>query len=177
MKTKYFLLSCLVASPLLLLSNANAHATFEKKSVPADSYQRLALGIPHGCGDKATTAVTVEIPEGVISVKPQPKAGWKLATELDKYKTPMKNHGKTITEGVKKVTWSNGNLPTNFFDEFKLSVKMPNKADTTIYFKVDQQCGSDAIRWIEIPEAGKNSHDYKRPAPGIKLTEGKHHHH
>ncbi|QQO12846.1 DUF1775 domain-containing protein [Bradyrhizobium diazoefficiens] len=38
-----------------------------------------------------------------------------------------------------------------------------------LYFPVVQECESSVNRWIEIPEGGKSSADYKEPAPGVKL--------
>ncbi|MBS9778629.1 MAG: YcnI family protein [Gammaproteobacteria bacterium] len=176
MKYTNLIQSCLATTLLLSANVTHAHATFEKKSVPAGSYQRLALGIPHGCGKQPTTEVIIEIPEGVISVKPQPKPGWDLQTEIAPYKKSAKKHGKTITEGVKKITWSGGKLPTNFFDEFKMSVKLPPTTNTTLYFVVTQKCGADEMVWKDIPEQGKSSHDYRRPAPSIKLIDAQKHH-
>ena len=37
---------------------------------------RLTLRVPHGCAGSATLKVRVQVPEGMFSVKPMPKAGW-----------------------------------------------------------------------------------------------------
>ena len=55
--------------------------------------------VPHGCEGSPTTAVKVRIPQGVIDVKPMPKAGWKLDVVKGKYPAPVDMHGTKMTEG------------------------------------------------------------------------------
>ena len=44
-----------------------------------------------------------------------------------------------------------------------------DEGSTTLYFPVVQECAKGVTRWIEVPEAGKSSHDYRAPAPALKL--------
>jgi periplasmic copper chaperone A len=59
------------------------------------------LRVGHGCEGSPTTAIRVQIPEGVIAVKPMPKAGWQVATVKDKYERPYDYYGSELTEGVR----------------------------------------------------------------------------
>ena len=74
--------------------------------------------MPHGCDGKATRTIRVQIPEGVIAVKPMPKAGWKLETVKGKYAKSYDLYGAEVGDGVKEVVWSGGDLPDEFYDEF-----------------------------------------------------------
>ncbi|RUT90665.1 DUF1775 domain-containing protein, partial [Mesorhizobium sp. M7A.T.Ca.US.000.02.2.1] len=60
----------LSAGALLALgtSAAFAHITFETQEAAVGSTYKAVLRVPHGCEGKATTAVRVQIPEGVIAV-------------------------------------------------------------------------------------------------------------
>jgi uncharacterized protein YcnI len=102
-----------------------------------------------------------------------PKASWKLETVKGKYERAYNYyHGTPISEGVKEVVWSGGNLPDDFYDEFVIRVFLTGelKANTTLYFPVVQECpGGAAERWIEIPADGKKADDYEAPAPGLRL--------
>ena len=49
---------------------ALAHATFEVQEAPVGANYKAVLRVPHGCDGKATKVVRVQIPEGVIAVKP-----------------------------------------------------------------------------------------------------------
>jgi uncharacterized protein YcnI len=159
-------LSCL-ASP------AFAHITLEAGSAPAGSTYKAVLRVPHGCAGAATVVVKVQIPEGIIAVKPMPKPGWTLTTTTAPYKQAQDYFGTSLTEGVREISWSGGKLPDAWYDEFvfrgTLAKSLP--ADTTVYMPVVQECeGGKADRWIEIPAAGKGSDDYRYPAPALKIT-------
>jgi periplasmic copper chaperone A len=149
---------------------AYAHITLEVQSAPAASTYKAVFRVPHGCEGTATVRLRVRLPYGVINVKPQPKPGWKVSTVMEKLAKPMTlGHGREITETVREVDWAGGKLPDSFYDEFVLRAELPDKPGTTIYFPVVQECEKGVNRWIEIPEPGKSSHDYKEPAPGLKL--------
>ncbi|RUW66527.1 MULTISPECIES: YcnI family protein [unclassified Mesorhizobium] len=151
---------------------ALAHVTLETQEAPVGSTYKAVLRLPHGCEGKATTAVRVQIPEGVISVKPMPKPGWTLQTKKGKYEKSYQLYGETLTTGVKEVDWSGGNLPDEFYDEFvfraNLTADLP--VGQMLYFPVVQECdGGAAARWIEMPAAGQEEDELENPAPGIKL--------
>jgi uncharacterized protein YcnI len=113
----------------------------------------------------------VQIPEGVIGIKPMPKPGWTLDMVKGKYATEYEFHGSKLSEGVKEVVWSGGKLADDNFDEFVFSSYLTAglKPDTTLYFPVVQECEQGVSRWIDIPADGGRSHDSKTPAPGLKL--------
>ena len=163
----------LAAGALLALGTnaALAHITLETQEAAVGSTYKAVLRVPHGCEGKATTAVRVQIPEGVISVKPMPKPGWTLQTKKGKYEKSYQLYGETLTTGVKEVDWSGGNLPDEFYDEFvfRASLAADLPAGQMLYFPVVQECGDAAARWIEIPAAGQDEDALETPAPGIKL--------
>ena len=153
----------LLATPVA----AYAHATLDRNEAPADSFFNTFVNVPHGCEGSPTLKVRVRIPEGVIGVKPQPKAGWELAIRKEKLATPIvEGHGRTITETVAEVTWS-GRLEDENFDQFGIHMKLPDKPGETLYFPTVQECEKGVHRWIEIPAEGKS--EYPEPAPGLKL--------
>jgi uncharacterized protein YcnI len=157
------------AALLAAAEQACAHATLDRNEAPADSFFNTAINVPHGCEGSPTLKVRVRIPDGVIGVKPQPKAGWELSVRKEKLATPMvESHGRTITEVVAEVTWS-GRLADENFDQFGIHMKLPNKPGDILYFPTVQECEKGVHRWIEIPAAGKSRGDYKEPAPFLKL--------
>jgi periplasmic copper chaperone A len=165
MKTLFALVTCAAALP------AFAHITLEQRQAPADSYYKATLGVSHGCKGSPTQRIRVRIPEGVTSVKPQPKPGWKLEVTRAKLATPLDDgHGGKILEVVAEVSWSGGSLADEHFDEFKMVTRLPDRPGATLYFAVVQECAQGAHRWIEIPEPGKSSREYKEPAPALLLT-------
>jgi uncharacterized protein YcnI len=69
-----FALAALTASP------AAAHVTLEKRQAPVGSYYKAVFAVPHGCAGSPTIKLRVQIPEGVIGIKPMPKRGWTVET-------------------------------------------------------------------------------------------------
>ncbi len=89
-------LLCLSAFPTL------AHVTLETQEAHVGSTYKAVLRVPHGCEGAATLKVRVQVPEGVIAVKPMPKAGWTLETVKGAYKQPYDYYGTPMTEGVRE---------------------------------------------------------------------------
>jgi uncharacterized protein YcnI len=160
-----------LSGAVLAASSAGAHVTLENRQATPASYYKAVFAVPHGCAGSPTIKIRVQIPEGVIAVKPMPKPGWSVETVKGKYSTSYALHGATITEGVREVTWSGGKLADDNYDEFVLATFLTGslKPNTTLYFPVVQECEQGMSRWIEIPQEGKSAHDSKSPAPGVKL--------
>jgi periplasmic copper chaperone A len=159
-----------VAVVALAASSASAHITLENREATIGSSYKAVFVVPHGCAGSATIKIRVQIPEGVIGVKPMPKAGWNVEAIKGKYAADYDFHGAKLSEGVKEVVWSGGKLPDDNYDEFVLSTFLTGalKPNTTLYFPVVQECEQGVSRWIDIPAEG-NAHDSKSPAPGVKL--------
>lgn len=160
-----------VALIVLTSTAAYAHITLETSETLADSYHKTVFRLPHGCEGAATTGVRIRIPEGVTSVKPQPKSGWELAIRKERLAKPIVGpHGHPIAEVVSEVSWHGGPLPDEHYDEFVLHVRLPAvQSQTTLYFPTVQECEQSVHRWIEIPEPGKSGGDYRSPAPALRL--------
>ncbi|OUR71596.1 hypothetical protein A9Q78_09360 [Methylophaga sp. 41_12_T18] len=161
-----------------LPSLASAHAVLEQKEVETGSYYKAVLGIGHGCDGATTTKITIELPEGVHRAKPMPKAGWQVETVVESIAIPYTSYGKQVTEDVTKIIWSGGELLDSHFDEFVFKAKIDAQPQT-LFFTTKQQCAVGEINWAEIPAKGKTTHDYKYPAPALKVinkTKSGHHH-
>lgn len=152
-------------------TTTHAHVTLEAQQATAGSYHKAVLRVPHGCAGSPTTAIKVQIPQGVVGVKPMPKPGWELSIVRAKLDRPYKDgHGRDVTERVSEVHWTGGRLLDDHYDEFAMRVRLPDSAGETIYFRTVQECEKGVHRWIEIPASGKSRSDYAEPAPQITLT-------
>lgn len=159
-----------VAAILCAATAAQAHITLEQREAAIGAPYRATFRVPHGCGNSPTVKIRVQIPTGVVGVKPMPKPGWQLDLVKGKYDKPYAMFHGSVTEGVKEVSWS-GRLPDDYYDEFVFSAYLTEDLlpGQMLYFPVVQECESGVNRWIEIPEGGKSPADYKGPAPGVKL--------
>lgn len=154
------------ASACLAFTSAFAHVTLETREAAIGSYYKAVLRVPHGCAGSPTLKVKVKIPEGVISIKPQPKAGWTLETVKGKYAQSYTLHGAQISAGVQEIVWS-GKLLDEHFDEFLFQAYLASslKGGETLYFPVVQECEQGVARWIDASPADKSS----EPAPSLRL--------
>lgn len=161
-----------------LASPAAAHVVLDQPMANAGTYYKAVFRVPHGCEGSPTTSISVRIPEGVISVKPQPKQGWSVKTETAPYAKSYENHGKQISEGVVRVTWEGGPLPDDMFDEFALMMKLPDDKETMmLFFPVEQVCEKGSTAWDEFPAPGADPHSLAHPAPSLMLHQGDAHTH
>jgi periplasmic copper chaperone A len=150
----------------------SAHVTLEKQEAEPNGSYKAVLRVGHGCEGSPTTAIRVQIPEGVIAVKPMPKTGWQLETVKDKYERPYDYFGTELTEGVRQIAWSGGELPDDYYDEFIFVGRLTDFApDTVLYFPTVQECVEGAHRWIEIPAAGQDPDELDEPAPEVTIIE------
>jgi len=157
------------ATVAAFLTPASAHVMFDNGMSSWGSYYKGVLRVPHGCDGAATTGLSVEIPEGVISVKPKIMAGWTVKTTIGKYAHSYMIHGKPVTEGVKTITWSGGKVADDRFEEFAFLAKLPDdKEIMRIYFPVTQTCGATVVKWNEIAKPG-DTKEPKNPAPYVDL--------
>lgn len=153
---------------------AVAHVTLETPTAKIGASYKAVLRVGHGCDGKATTAIRVRLPEGVISVKPMPKPGWTIQKTQGEYAKAYDYYGEEKTSGVRELTWSGNSLADDEYDEFVFRAYVTDafKPGDTIAFPVVQECTEGATtRWIEIPEAGKTADDYEHPAPVLTVVD------
>lgn len=160
-RTNLFLAAALVSAS----AAAFAHVTLAESEAENGSYHRFTLNVPHGCQGAPTTAITVHIPEGIQGAKPLYIPGWDISVEKSPLAHPYTAHGKEKTEDVSAITWTNGELPDQFYGEFVFRAKVDTDAETLL-LKIDQQCGEARISW------SAESHDDPHPAAVLTV---KHH--
>lgn len=159
------------AALAVIATTAHAHVTLEQQQAVANSTYKAVLRVPHGCEGSPTVRLRVQVPDGMVNVKPQPKAGWELSTVRGPLPTPVSgDHGARITEGVREIVWSGGRLLDEHYEEFVFRGQLPNKAGEIVYVPVVQECEKGVDRWIEIPAAGQNPGSLRLPAPSLRLT-------
>lgn len=164
--------SALTSALLLLALPAQAHVSLEKGEAARGKSYKAVLKIPHGCKGAPTHTVRVAIPEGYIGVKPMPKAGWTIKTVRGAYAQTYGYYHGPISEGVREIEWSGGELPDDYYDEFVASGFLAKELapGATLYFKVVQVCATGEERWVEVPAEGVNPHSLEAPAAVLKIA-------
>lgn len=171
-------IACVTTFTLMAATSAQSHATLETQKAAVGSTYKGVMRIGHGCEGQATLKVSIKIPEGVISVKPMPKAGWTLDTKIGAYAQTHDYYGTPMNEGVREIIWT-GSLDDAHYDEFTFRGSLVDtlQEGEMIYFPTVQTCADGTNTWVNIPAEGQDAHDMEDPAPGLELTGAEHAHH
>jgi uncharacterized protein len=156
------------AAAALVPATAEAHVTLQPNTAVAGAYTRLDVRVPNERDDAATNKIELQMPDGFASASYEPVPGWSVKVTKKKLATPIKTDDGEITEGVDTITWTADNeqdaIPPGAFQDFGLSVKIPDQAGDQLTFKALQTyTGGEVVRWI-----GAEGSD--NPAPVVALT-------
>lgn len=149
-----------------LPATASAHVTLQPAEVPAGEFKRLDVRVPNERDDASTRKVQVQFPPGFIFVSAEPVIGWQTKVKMEKLDKPVEAFGEQQTEQVDTITFTTRGkgVGPGQFQDFGLSVGLPDKPNTTLTFKALQTYSSgEVVRWIGAPDA-------EEPAPQVKLT-------
>jgi uncharacterized protein YcnI len=153
---------------------ASAHVTVTPSETAAGSYTVLTFSNGHGCEGSPTTAITIQIPEGINAVTPTRQNFYDVSKQTEKLDPPVEDaHGNTLTERVATVTYTAKTpLPDGYRDAFELSLQIPEDAvGETLAFPTIQTCEEGETGWTEIPAEGQDADELDTPAPSFEVTE------
>lgn len=138
---------------------ASAHVHVTPEAAAPGGTETLTFSFSHGCDGSPTTALTVDIPDGVGNATPVVQGGWTITRELG-------------SDGVPVRVVYTADSPVE--DGFKASVSMDvlfaeETAGTTLAFPVTQTCADGETAWTQIAEDGEDPHDLEAPAPLVAV--------
>ena len=140
-----------LALALAIPLSASAHVSASATSTAAGSYTVITLSVPHGCDGSSTTAITIDIPESIISVTPTVNSNWTIAETKEPLEPPVDDN----TERDAQVTYTAlVPLVDGQRDTFELSLKLPDgEPGDVVEFPVTQDCEVGQTLWIgdEVP--------------------------
>jgi periplasmic copper chaperone A len=165
MKVRSYILAALVVAALALAPAAGAHVTLQPSEAPAGGFTRLDVRVPNERDNAGTTKVEVQFPPGFLSVSTEPVPGWDAELTMRKLDKPVEQFGEQVTEEVGSITFSGGNIRPGEFQDFGLSLAVPEgKPGSMLTFKaVQTYSNGEVVRWIGPP-------DSEEPAPQVELT-------
>ncbi|MEQ1788626.1 MAG: YcnI family protein, partial [Acidimicrobiales bacterium] len=124
---------------LLTAAPSWAHIGTSEDEVAAGATLALGLTVGHGCEDSPTTAVAIQIPEGINNASAFAHPGWTIAAEPETLSPPVTSaHGEEVTERVSVITFTAnpGNaLPHDVRDTFTINFAAPETPGETLWFK------------------------------------------
>lgn len=170
MHRKFIAAGALVA--LAVPAGAQAHVTVQPNTAAAGGYTVENIRVPNEEDKATTTKIEVQFPDGFAGVSYQKVPGWTVKVKTKKLATPIETDDGPITEGVDTVTFSGGSIPPGAFQDFPLSVKIPDgKEGSKLVFKAVQTYDNgEVVSWI-------GAEDSEHPAPAVTLTAARDDHH
>lgn len=152
---------------------AVAHVTAQPGELPAGEFVKVTFRTPNERGVDSTR-LSVELPPELDAVKVQPVNGWSYKVTKKKLATPRKVFGETVSDYVAKVTWSKGSIKVPEFQEFPVSMKLPEKGTFgkyVVFPALQTYKNGEVVRWIEKPETETGKwDDLENPAAHLELT-------
>jgi uncharacterized protein YcnI len=153
-----------LAVALLIAPAAGAHVTVQPEEVVAGDFTRLDVRVPNERDNASTTKIEVQFPPGFLFVSTEPVPGWQSKITMRKLDKPVEQFGEQITEEVGQISFTGGEIGPGQFQDFGLSVGVPDKAGSSLAFKaVQTYSNGEVVRWIGPPDSDE-------PAPQVKLT-------
>jgi uncharacterized protein len=158
--------TALVAIP----ATAGAHVTLNPGTAPAKGFTELLIRVPNERDNANTNKVDIKFPPGFVFASYQPKPGWTVKVQKRKLAQPVKTDDGTITEEVARMTFIGtgkgvGTIPPGAFQDFPISVQVPDKSGQTLWFPALQTYSNgEVVRWITEDESADE------PAPHIDVT-------
>ncbi|MDO8213746.1 YcnI family protein [Conexibacter sp. CPCC 206217] len=149
--------AALAAGALLLAAfpaAARAHVTVVPRTAPAGAYTVLDVRVPNERDGKATTKVDVKLPPGFVAASFQPVPGWDVRVIRERLSRPIETENGPISEQVSRLVFSGGEIPPGAFQDFPVSVQIPDRPGETLTFKALQTyAGGEVVRWIGAPDS------------------------
>jgi uncharacterized protein YcnI len=163
-----YVFAATTAALLALAPVASAHVTLQPEELPAGGFTRMDVRVPTERDDASTTKVEVQLPPGFLFVSTEPVPGWEAKIVKRKLDKPVEQFGEQISEEVGQISLTAkgeaAGIGPGEFQDFGLSVSVPDKAGSTLTFKTVQTYSSgEVVRWIGPP-------DSEEPAPQVKLA-------
>lgn len=154
-----FLLVVVATAILLLGGSASAHVTVKPAEVLTSGFQTFTVGVPNE-KEIPTTAVKLDLPEGLMHVSPSVKTGWKIAVEKS---------GDGHDAMVKSITWSGGSIGEGFRDDFTFSAKVPAEPTELRWNAYQTYQDGTVVEWdlsdSEQPTKEDGSPDFSTSGP------------
>jgi periplasmic copper chaperone A len=142
-----------VAAPVA--ASAHIHVTPTESAAAAAT--TLAFSFSHGCEESPTTALVIDIPEGVTNVVPVAQGGWSIERD-------------TASNGtVSRVTFrADTPVDNGIRGEVALDLRFAEElADTDVAFPVTQVCADTETAWTQVAADGEA--EPESPAPLVAV--------
>lgn len=152
--------TALAAGLVLAPIAASAHVTVTPDAPVAGGHDVLTFAFGHGCDGSPTTALRIDMPEGLDAVTPTIEPGWTIDVERSESNGLVTQVTYTADEPV----------PDDRRAALELGVQYAADAPATLAFPVEQVCAEGTTAWSEVVAEGEDPHSVDHPAPTVTLA-------
>ncbi len=138
---------------------AAAHVHVDPETAAAGATETITFSFAHGCDGSPTTALAIDIPDGVANATPVVQGGWTITRELGANGVPT------------RVVYT---PDTPVEDGLKASVAMDvlfaeSAAGSALAFPVTQTCAVGETAWTQIAADDQDPEELDAPAPVVTV--------
>ncbi|HEU4450866.1 MAG TPA: YcnI family protein [Gaiellaceae bacterium] len=157
------LLLTFIAAAVAFPAAAAAHVTIQPDEWEPGAFARMVVRVPNESDAAATTSVSMQFPQEVLTARFQPHPLCEREVETEALDQPVED----VTERIATVTWTcDAGIATGEFDEFGLSFQIPEDAaagDELLFPTVQVYDDGEERAWVDPdPEA-------ESPAPRVTV--------
>ncbi len=169
-KKQITVLMTILVSLLISAAPVFAHAVVKPNTAGIGAFTDFTLGVPSE-KDVATTRVKLMIPDGINSVSPIVKPGWKVEV-INSAQQGQPDDDGMVHPIPEAIVWTGGSIPAEQKDFFMFSTQVPAK-ETELDWKVEQTYADGSIvSWTksadEQPKDEKGNPDFSKFGPFSK---------
>ena len=160
-----------IGAVVVLAAPAWAHVSISPGSAPKGSDAVLSFNVPNESEDASTTEVAIVFPADhpIAEAAVLPIAGWTATVATAKADQPIQTDEGEVTEAVSRVTWTGGKIDPGQFQQFTVSVGLPDDTDELVFKALQTYSDGTKVSWIEEETPGGAEPEH--PAPVLTLTE------
>jgi len=138
---------------------ASGHVQVDPETAAAGATETVTFSFSHGCDDSPTTALAIDIPEGIGNATPVVQGGWTITRELGSNGVPTRvvyTADSPVESGLKASV-----AMDVLFDE--------SASGTTVAFPVTQTCVTGETAWTQLADEGQDPEELESPAPLVTV--------
>jgi uncharacterized protein YcnI len=161
------------AAVMVLAAPAFAHVTVSPEEAVKGSDAVLTFNVPNEMDNANTTQLEISFPTDhpIADASILPVPGWTATVNKVPVTKAIKTDSGSVTEAVGSITWTGGAIEPGQFQEFTVSVGLPDDASSLVFKALQTYDDGTIVRWIELTPAGGEEPEH--PAPVLTLTAAK----
>lgn len=142
----------ITAIGLLVAVNVSAHVVVKPATAGIGAYQIFTMGVP---SEKpvATVGLRLVLPDGLNSVTPNVKPGWKVEVKTQATGKKITDEDGMETDEMKpvEIDWTGGSVPAGQRDEFSFQSQAPATPTTLTWKAYQTYADGSVVAWDQTP--------------------------